>query len=306
MQQAVRSSLLLLHLPLLLCSCHRSSGPIDKSATNGGFPAMRAAAMQPATAPAGPALRMTEEWRSLLKDRHEYLSKEGPLHRGHAFEQLAMTLAAQVPAPERFYGGVRRPARAGQVITELEIVMLLGAPDFYDSAPQGALLAYRYTPDGRQDPWMLFVSVDERGFVRRVGFNAESANRTGDLPPYSPSFLRAHGPRPPGSGYIGAVVEPVRWESDGHTYIGTRGVHVAQVVADSPAARAGLHVGDVIDAIGGATIGTDSFTERVAKLPPGQPVKLTVLRGGPSGERQSVTLTVGTRPSTVPTPATSP
>ncbi len=66
------------------------------------------------------------------------------------------------------------------------------------------------------------------------------------------------------------------------------GARVDQVVADSPAAKAGLQVGDVITAIGGTQIDqTHSLSDLVQTKKPGDSVALSVTRGG-----QSLTINV--------------
>jgi membrane-associated protease RseP (regulator of RpoE activity) len=66
------------------------------------------------------------------------------------------------------------------------------------------------------------------------------------------------------------------------------GVRVDQVVADSPAAKAGLQVGDVITAIGGTQIDqTHSLSDLVQQKKPGDSVVLAVTRGN-----QSLTINV--------------
>jgi membrane-associated protease RseP (regulator of RpoE activity) len=66
------------------------------------------------------------------------------------------------------------------------------------------------------------------------------------------------------------------------------GARVDQIVADSPAAKAGLQVGDVITAIGGTQIDqTHSLSDLVQQKKPGDSVALTVTRGG-----QSLTINV--------------
>ena len=58
------------------------------------------------------------------------------------------------------------------------------------------------------------------------------------------------------------------------------GARVDQIVADSPAAKAGLQVGDVITAIGGTQIDqTHSLSDLVQQKKPGDSVALAVTRG---------------------------
>jgi serine protease Do len=64
-----------------------------------------------------------------------------------------------------------------------------------------------------------------------------------------------------------------------------RGVLVAQVQADSPAAGAGLRQGDVITKFNGQAINeSNELRNRVASTAPGTEVTLTVLRDGSESE----------------------
>ena len=71
----------------------------------------------------------------------------------------------------------------------------------------------------------------------------------------------------------------------------TQGVLIAQVSDGSPAAKAGLHQGDVIVAYRGEPV-TDvgDFRNRVALTPPGSREQLTIIR---DGKRQDVSVTIG-------------
>ncbi len=71
------------------------------------------------------------------------------------------------------------------------------------------------------------------------------------------------------------------------------GVLVSSVVAESPAAKAGLEDGDVIVAFGESAIKSpDDLSRAVAKTSPGDKVKVRVMRGG---KAKSVNVTVGER-----------
>ncbi len=69
------------------------------------------------------------------------------------------------------------------------------------------------------------------------------------------------------------------------------GALVAEVVADSPAAQAGLQVGDVITAIDGKEINTDNhLPDLLATYKPGDKATLTVQRSGEADQEIPVTL----------------
>ena len=66
------------------------------------------------------------------------------------------------------------------------------------------------------------------------------------------------------------------------------GARIDQVVADSPAAKAGLQVGDIVTAIGGTKIdATHSLSDLIQQKKPGDSVALAVTRGS-----QSLTINV--------------
>jgi serine protease Do len=75
----------------------------------------------------------------------------------------------------------------------------------------------------------------------------------------------------------------------------TQGALVADVVADSPAARAGLRRGDIILAVDGETV-LDSrrLTLKISQAAPGTPVDLRLLR---DGQEQNIRITLGELPS---------
>jgi putative serine protease PepD len=87
-----------------------------------------------------------------------------------------------------------------------------------------------------------------------------------------------------------------------HAYMGVRigdapngGAKVGNIVANSPAAQAGLKVGDVITAYNGTNIlNADALTASVTQSQVGDTVTLTVRRGG---ETKHLTLKLGTQPA---------
>jgi len=74
-----------------------------------------------------------------------------------------------------------------------------------------------------------------------------------------------------------------------------RGVEITRIAPDSPAAKAGLKVGDVVlDYNGQRVEGTEQFMRMVRETPAGRTVKLLISR---DGAPQTVTATIGKRPA---------
>lgn len=101
--------------------------------------------------------------------------------------------------------------------------------------------------------------------------------------------IKEHGE--PRIGWLGMGVSPLsaamRKAID---LTGTGGVIVSSVTPDSPAARAGLQVGDVVEAFNKTAIPDTSTLNRSIAQSAGQPVTLAVVRGGKS---LSVPATIG-------------
>ncbi len=73
------------------------------------------------------------------------------------------------------------------------------------------------------------------------------------------------------------------------------GVEITRIVEDSPAAKAGLKVGDVVLAYNGQQVeGMEQFSRFVRETPPGRDVKLLISR---DGNTQTLTARIGTRKS---------
>jgi S1-C subfamily serine protease len=77
-----------------------------------------------------------------------------------------------------------------------------------------------------------------------------------------------------------------------------QGVRVAQVVADSPAGRAGLFTGDIVVSFGGRPVATPSDLQRaMTEEAIGQPVEMTVWRRGALVDVIVVPLELGVHPN---------
>ncbi len=95
----------------------------------------------------------------------------------------------------------------------------------------------------------------------------------------------------------GLTVDNGAWIPDAKASAAAGDTADSAIVADSPAAKAGLQAGDVITAVDGTVIDAAHPLDLVtSQLAPGQTVQLTVLRGG---QTVTLSLTLGTRPQTM-------
>ena len=103
---------------------------------------------------------------------------------------------------------------------------------------------------------------------------------------------------------VGSVVSQIAaGKTVSHAYLGVsiasssspQGAKLARVVAGTPAAKAGLQVGDVVIRLGDATIASpDDLSRIVDSKKPGDSLGVTYVRGG---KQHTVTVKLGTRPS---------
>ena len=95
-------------------------------------------------------------------------------------------------------------------------------------------------------------------------------------------------------GYLGVfpagVAEDVR---SAHGLADDEGVRLARVVADGPAAKAGLQVEDILIRIAGVPVGRRTLGRHLARIGAGETVDVVVIR---DGERVTLKLTLGERP----------
>lgn len=83
-----------------------------------------------------------------------------------------------------------------------------------------------------------------------------------------------------------------------------RGVGISDVIADQPAARAGLRAKDVVLSVNGAAIATPRDLQRViASTPAGNTVRIVLLR---EGQEQELPVTVGRYPESEESPRPAP
>jgi serine protease Do len=98
------------------------------------------------------------------------------------------------------------------------------------------------------------------------------------------------------SAYIGVIPQTVTAEISLQLGLGVdHGAYVLAVSKDGPAAAAGIVEGDVIVSLDGHEVGgTDALGSLLANLKPGDKVTVGVV--GPSGQTQTIDVTLGTRP----------
>jgi serine protease Do len=95
-------------------------------------------------------------------------------------------------------------------------------------------------------------------------------------------------------GWLGVSVQDAGGERGEPRSLPRRGVLIAGVERNSPAARAGLRTGDIVTALNGERVETSRALVRgVAAVPPGQTVQLMVLR---EEREREIAVQVGRRP----------
>lgn len=110
-----------------------------------------------------------------------------------------------------------------------------------------------------------------------------------------PNRLSAGGP------YLGVEFQMITPElAAGEGITGTTGALIRSVVADGPAAQAGLKEGDVITAINGQAINDQTdLRSRIAEFNSGDEITLTIAKGTSNGpiDQRDVKVTLGERPA---------
>jgi serine protease Do len=107
-----------------------------------------------------------------------------------------------------------------------------------------------------------------------------------------------------GGAYLGVEFQTITPElAAGEAITGTTGALIRSVVADGPAAKAGLKAGDVIAAINGQAVDEQNdLRSRVAEFKAGDEITLTIVTGTANGpiDQRDVKVTLGERPAMQP------
>jgi serine protease Do len=145
------------------------------------------------------------------------------------------------------------------------------------------------------------VGINSRGQGRGIGFTIPSDTVQDVMRQIEEGGIER--------GWIGITMQPL--DRDLATYFGVpdaTGAVVNSVTAHSPGAQAGLEPGDILTEFNGTPIEAEkdedlgTFQRLVARVRPGQKVKLGLLRNGKS---RTVEVTVGTQPKIEPALAES-
>jgi len=256
-------------LASILVSCRHARQPPSTADAVG--PNLRRAGRETgagARAPGDGENRLSAMRWVLLGIQSQYLAEEGITHRGQRFGDLVSAVAAT---------GTKERA-----VSEVELLELLGVPDFGDFDQRGAHYVYLFRPSG-ENQRTASIDVGVRGFVRRVGWNVASAVDLSKLRPFrawpAERWPPGHAAKPGiGTGYLG--VEIRRPAVRGHA----SGIVIEFVVPGSPASLADLRAGDRIQKIDGKSVQDDTpaiFVARIAGLHPGDKISLAISRSAP-------------------------
>jgi hypothetical protein len=260
----------------------------------------------PASAQGDLVLRPTAKWLWVLKLRQDYLAKEGAAHRGPIFETLTQALNS-LAVPVLHIGPSVMRQEPAESLSEREVLAMLGPPDYGSSNQAGSDLAYRFRREGLDVDLVVTISIDGHGRVKRFDWDALSSLR----PEFPRLYRRTAGPatrpvRQPkaGDGYIGVHADQVSWIEGRHEYLGLGGVQVREVVPGSPADRAGLRTGDIIEGVDQQATAFETFVDQITRHRPGQTITLTVLPAGTTSwhDRKEITVTLGSRPASTSAP----
>ena len=111
----------------------------------------------------------------------------------------------------------------------------------------------------------------------------------------APAPVESAPPRVGGRGFLGVSIQPLTPElAESFGVRGTTGALIAAVVANSPAARAGLQVGDIVTEFDGVKVeGPADLQRAVGLTTPGHEARLRVRR---RGAERTIVVTIGRAP----------
>jgi membrane-associated protease RseP (regulator of RpoE activity) len=166
------------------------------------------------------------------------------------------------------------------------------------------LTVVKGTANGPTDQRDVKVTLGERPTAQSFNFQTPFGDNNG-LPtlPFGDSGLPALPDTAPttSGAYLGIEYELITPDvAASENMTGTTGALIKTVVADSPAAKAGLNAGDVISAVDGKSIdATNNLSTIVLDYKPGDEITLTIVKGSANGptDQHDVKVTLAARPA---------
>lgn len=167
----------------------------------------------------------------------------------------------------------RAGVKSGDIVLEIDGERVRGARHFsrlVQESPAGRAVQLVINRSGARQTLSVTPEEGALGSLDLDELRNRIAQRMGNLPPDM-------GPRA-GTGRIGLTLMPLSAQLAAH--FGVRaGVLVSEVVADSPAAQAGVKAGDIITSVNGRAVGSPmEVSERLRAIDPGATVELTLSR----------------------------
>jgi len=103
--------------------------------------------------------RLSNERQVVLGAQQQYLQNEGASHRGRLFYKLV--------------SAIEEAKRKEPPVTEVELLELLGPPDYEDSGEDGQGYIYLFDVNAKKDLFVIF-NIDAMGYLLDVGSNMTS------------------------------------------------------------------------------------------------------------------------------------
>lgn len=115
--------------------------------------------------------RLSSERRAVLGAQQQYLQNEGASHRGWLFYTLIRA--------------IEEAKREEPPVTEVELLELLGPPDYEDSSEDGQDYIYLVDLNGKKDGYFI-VDIAPTGYLRQVGYNSTTQLDFKTVKPHKP------------------------------------------------------------------------------------------------------------------------